>query len=161
MIIGIAFFIMVSFAGFTFGGQSGEKLQQDKGVRVLEYNGSEVKTTFAVDKKFIGRYQGHKTGYLLLNADGTGIYKYDVYGFRRGKCDGGEVHFIWGFVLDEKGEIVKFERPYGFSYPIIYMSTGNTSFQDCEKKSMVDYIMVRRDGTIAVSSSDDWLKVPD
>ncbi len=161
MIIGIAFFVLLSVIVLPAQGQDNQRMLQGDRVRVLVYNAAEVKTTFAVDAKFIGRYQGHKTGYLLLNADGTGIYKYDVYGFRKGKCNRGEVPFIWGFILDDKGEIVKFERPYGYSYPIIFVSRDGAGFQDCQKKSMVDYLMVRKDGSIAVSSSDDWVKMPE
>lgn len=139
-------------------GWLGDSLQQNMGKRYLNHNGSEVKTTFKVDDKFIGRYSGKKTGFLLLNADGTGVYKYDVYGFSKGDCKGGEVHFIWGFILDEKSEIVRFDRSYGYSYPIVYVSSGEAGFQDCTKKSLVDYLLVRRDGSIAVSSSDDWIK---
>ncbi len=157
MIRSIAFFIAAFVLAYT--NPCYKAMGQDAGERMLVHNGSEVKTTFAVDPKFIGRYKGSKEGFLLLNSDGTGVYKYDIYGFRKGKCKGGEVQFIWGFILDDKGKVLKFDRSYGYSYPVIYVSTGDTGFQDCEKKSMVDYLLVRKDGSIAVSSSDDWVKV--
>jgi len=150
----VVFIFFAQLSGLDVNG-----VDQSDNIRYLTHNGSEVKTSFKVDKKFIGRYKGKKRGFLLLNADGTGVYKYDVYGFSREDCNGGEVRFVWGFIIDEKESIVKFDRPYGFSYPVVFVSSGKTGFQDCKKKSMVDYLMVRKDGSIAVSSSDDWVRV--
>ena len=119
----------------------------------------EVKTTYQVDEKFYGVYTGRKNGHLKLNSDGTGAYLYDYQAFLPENCEKGEIPFDWGFILDEKGEIVKFERSYGYSYPIIYSCTGLNSFQGCTQTSLIDYLLVYKDGTITVSSSDDWHKV--
>ncbi len=126
--------------------------------RFLEYNGSLVKTTFAIDKKFLGRYQGRKKGFLQLNDDGSGIYQYD-YPKLSSDCSGEDITFRWGFIVDKNGEVVKFERPYGYSYPIIYNCFGENAFQGCTKKFMVDYVLEYDDGTITISSSDDWEKI--
>lgn len=130
----------------------------DSLIRALKHNHHAIKTTFNVDDKFYGKYSGKKSGYLLLNKDGTGIYKYDSYLFLPENCDEEEITFLWGFLTDENGEIVKFERDYGLSYPILYSCNGESSFQGCSKTSMIDYLLVHKDGTIAVSSSDDWEK---
>ena len=61
--------------------------------------------------------------------------------------------------IDENGEIVKFKRTYGYSYPIIYNCSGENAFQGCSKRSMVDYVLEYDDGTITISSSDDWIKI--
>ena len=127
-------------------------------IRMLTLNEKEVKTTFKVDKKFYGLYKGRKSGYLKLNEDGTGSYLYDYQAFLPDNCEEGEIPFEWGFVIDEKGEVVKFERSYGYSYPIIYSCSGINSFQGCRVTSMVDYILVYKNGNITVSSSDDWKK---
>lgn len=126
--------------------------------RLLEYNGSKVKTTFDIDEKFIGKYIGKKSGFLELKIGGIGVYQYDYPGITEG-CSGEHIEFTWGFIVDENDEIVKFERPYGFSYPIIYNCTGDNAFQGCTKRSMVDYILEYKDGSITISSSDDWEKV--
>lgn len=152
-VILLVFVVLVQLADWY----SNDVSQND--IRYLMHNGSRVKTTYKVDTDFIGRYTGKKEGFLLLDADGSGVYKYDIHGFARSDCKGGEVRFKWGFILDEEDSIVKFDRPYGFSYPVIFVSSGETGFQDCKKKSMVDYLLVRKDGTIAVSSSDDWVRV--
>ncbi|MCK5705059.1 MAG: hypothetical protein KAI29_28100, partial [Cyclobacteriaceae bacterium] len=57
------------------------------------------------------------------------------------------------------GEIVKFKRTYGYSYPIIYNCSGENAFQGCSKRTMVDYVLEYDDGTITISSSDDWIKI--
>lgn len=126
--------------------------------RVMVLNEKEVKTTFKVNEKFYGTYKGRKSGYLRLNADGTGVYRYDYQAFLPENCEPGEIPFEWGFVVDETGEVVRFERDYGFSYPIIYSCTGLNSFKGCRMTSMVDYLLVYKNGNITVSSSDDWKK---
>ena len=125
--------------------------------RHLEYNGAQVLTTYEIDGKFIGQYSGSKSGFLQLKGDGNGVYRYDYSGLSP-MCPGEAIEFKWGFILDESGEIVKMERSYGFSYPIIYNCSGENAFQGCTKRSMVDFILVYDDGTITISSSDDWVK---
>ena len=125
--------------------------------RQLEYNGSTVMTTFEIEGKFYGKYMGHKSGFLLLNSDGSGIYRYD-YPEMSPACYGENIEFIWGFIVDENGETVKFKRPYGFSYPIVYNCSGDNAFQGCTKRAMIDYVLEYDDGTITISSSDDWEK---
>lgn len=126
-------------------------------IRVLEYNGSRVQTTFNIDTRFLGRYAGSKEGYVLLNVDGSGVYKYDYEGLSP-DCEGEEIEFNWGFILDDNYEIVRFQRDYGYSYPIIYNCSGPNAFQGCTKRAMIDYLLEYSDGTITVSSSDDWTK---
>lgn len=126
--------------------------------RFLTHNEKKVETTFKVDKKFYGLYKGRKGGFLKLNEDGTGTYLYDYQAFLPEDCPGGEISFDWGFILDERGEIVRFARSYGYSYPIIYSCNSANSFQACRTTSMVDYLLVYKDGSITVSSSDDWEK---
>ena len=127
-------------------------------VRMIEYNGKEVKTTFDVDGKFIGTYEGRKTGSLVLNEDGTGQYTYDVFGFAPASCKKGAIELHWGFILEEHGEVVSFKREYGLSYPILLKSTGETQFQGCRTQVMLDFIMEYKDGKLGISSSDDWIK---
>jgi hypothetical protein len=136
---------------FSFQSGSNEK------TRVLEIDGAEITTTFAIDGKFIGKYTGSKNGYLLLDNNGNGSYRYDYLGITP-DCNEEIIDIKWGFILDENGEVVKFKRDYGYSYPIIYNCIGNNTFQGCTKPTMVDYILVYDDGTITVSSSDDWVK---
>lgn len=126
--------------------------------RIIEYNGKEVTTTYDVPEKFIGEYAGRKTGFLQLNADGTGIYKYDVFGFAPSSCKKGEIAIQWGFLIEEDGKIVSFDREYGKSYPILMKSTGETQFQGCRTPVMLDFIMEYKNGQLGVSSSDDWIK---
>ncbi|MCK5103557.1 MAG: hypothetical protein KAR17_12125 [Cyclobacteriaceae bacterium] len=126
--------------------------------RQLEYNGSTVMTTFEIEDKFYGKYKGRKSGFLLLNNDGSGIYRYD-YPEMSPECYGENIEFIWGFIVDDNGEIVKFKRTYGYSYPIIYNCSGENAFQGCSKRTMVDYVLEYDDGTITISSSDDWIKI--
>lgn len=142
-----AFFILAIF----ISGQSSE-------FRKLEFEGAQVNTTYQIDKKFYGKYQGSKKGFLQLNADGSGMYSYDYTGLTK-SCSGELIELSWGFVVDENKEVVRFERPYGYSYPIIYNCTGENAFQGCTKRFMVDYILEYKNGTITVSSSDDWKKV--
>ena len=126
--------------------------------RMLAHNEKQIKTTFEVEDKFFGTYKGRKGGFLKLNSDGTGSYKYDYQAFLPENCEGGEIDFNWGFIVDDSGELLRFERSYGYSYPILYSCIGANSFQGCTKTSLVDYILVYKDGTITVSSSDDWKK---
>jgi len=128
--------------------------------RQLSHNGSEVKTTFGIDQKFFGRYEGSKLGFLQLDEDGNGVYRYDYAGLGA-DCPSEDITFKWGFILDESNEIVKMKRSYGFSYPIIYNCSGENAFQGCTKRTMVDFILVYDDGTITISSSDDWVKAGD
>ena len=125
--------------------------------RIMKHNGSEVRTTINIDEKFLGIYQGAKEGFLELNYDGTGIYRYDYAGLTS-SCPGSLINIEWGFLLNQEGEIVRLERSYGYSYPIIYNASGENAFQDCSKTTMVDFILVYKDGTITISSSDDWVK---
>lgn len=127
------------------------------GVRKLEYNGKEISTTTNIEEKFIGRYKGHKSGFLVLQKDGSGIYRYDYPGMSP-DCQGDEIKFRWGFLIDDQGNIVKLKRDYGYSYPIIYNCSGDNAFQGCTKRDMVDFILEYNDGTITISSSDDWVK---
>ncbi len=133
------------------------QVQAEMNVRQLDYNGTRINTTYDIDEVFYGRYEGRKAGYLQLNKDGSGTYKYDYSGLSK-SCQGELIEFNWGFVLDENNEIIKAERPYGYSYPIVYNCSGDNSFRNCTEKIMVDYILVYKDGTITVSSSDDWKK---
>ncbi len=127
-------------------------------IRLIEYNGSSVKTTFEVDNKFIGEYTGRKKGYLKLNADGTGAYNYDVYGFSSENCDKEVIQVQWGFLVDDNGKLVSFAREYGRSYPILLQCVGKPKFQGCRTQVLLDFIMEYKDGKLGVSSSDDWIK---
>ncbi|QSE96953.1 hypothetical protein [Fulvivirga lutea] len=126
--------------------------------RIMEYNGSEVRTTFDVDSKFYGTYKGRKSGYLELKQDGTGIYHYDVFGFAPASCKKQPIQIEWGFLIDENDKVVQFTREYGMSYPILFKSTGETKFQGCQKEVLLDFIMEYKSGQLGVSSSDDWTK---
>lgn len=146
MKLSVFFLVSILFAG-----------QSDMN-RKLEFEGATVNTTFKIHEKFIGKYQGSKKGFLQLNADGSGIYNYD-YAVLSKSCNGELIELSWGFVVDDNNAIVRFERPYGYSYPIIYNCTGDNGFQGCTRRFMVDYILEYKDGTITISSSDDWKKV--
>jgi hypothetical protein len=148
--IAILFSLLSLNLGF-FGSFTGEK------DRIIIYYGEEVATTFAVPEEFLGIYEGRKTGYLKLNADGTGEYKYDIFGLAPASCERKPIQFQWGFILDDEGKIIKNKRDYGFSYPILMESTGSNSFQGCRKPVMKDFIL-RRGESLHVSSSDDWVK---
>ena len=126
--------------------------------RIINYNGKEVQVTYTVDKKFYGTYKGRKSGFLELNEDGSGQYKYDTFAFALPDCKPGPIPFIWGLVIDDKGNPVKFEREYGFSYPILYQTTSEKSFQGCRKKVFLDFIIEKKEGPLEISSSDDWRK---
>jgi hypothetical protein len=127
-------------------------------VRQLEYNGALVMTTFDIEHKFLGKYAGSKQGFLELSNDGSGMYQYDYSGLSP-DCPGDIIEFKWGFILDENGDILKFKRSYGYSYPIIYNCSGENAFQGCTKRAMIDYVLEYEDGTITISSSDDWIKI--
>ena len=129
----------------------------EPGNRLLEHNGSKVMTTYHVASKFIGKYTGSKGGFLVLNSDGTGTYRYDYNQLSKG-CPGIDIEITWGFIVDDKGAIVRFERPYGYSYPVIYNCTGDNAFRGCTARTMVDYLLEYNDGTLTVSSSSDWRK---
>lgn len=133
-------------------------IQNPQKERIMTLNGTEVKTTYQVESMFYGLYRGNKQGSLELLPDGTGTYRYDYSALMR-SCESAVIAIDWGFLLDESGQVVRFERPYGYSYPIIYNCTGANSFRNCTMTSMIDYIMVYKSGTINVSSSDDWKKV--
>ena len=130
---------------------------QNEKIRVIEYNGNQVKTTFDVESRFLGTYTGAKQGYLELSEDGTGKYRYDVFGFALPDCANADITFEWGFLIDADNQVVKFEREYGYSYPILYKSTSAVSFQGCRKKVMLDFI-IEQGETLSISSSDDWQK---
>lgn len=127
-------------------------------VKVIRYNGSDVKTTYSVPDQFYGLYKGPKTGYLELNADGTGKYNYDVFGFASQGCKKDVIDIEWGFLIDDKGKLVSFPREYGESFPILMKGISQTKFQGCRKEVLLDFIMVYKDGKIGVSSSDNWVK---
>lgn len=130
---------------------------QNSTERIINYDGREVKTTYEVEASFIGTYEGRKAGFLKLNADGTGEYKYDIFGFAPASCERKPISFLWGFILDKDGKVIKNERDYGFSYPILFQSTGSNSFQGCRTEVLKDYILIKGK-TLHVSSSDDWEK---
>ncbi|MEN8250102.1 MAG: hypothetical protein ABFS32_14310 [Bacteroidota bacterium] len=130
----------------------------DEKIRIINYSGTNYQTTYKVPDSFIGKYKGRRSGYLELRADGTGIYKYDIFGFAPPSCERKPIKFIWGFILDEDEEITKQKRDYGYSYPILMQSTGDNSFQGCRKVVMKDFILQRGE-ILHVSSSDDWEKV--
>ena len=131
--------------------------QQDKN-RIMEYNGSRVMTTYDVEERFLGKYSGRKSGFLELRSDGSGTYRYDIFGFALSGCKSGPIEFDWGFMVDEQGDILRFERDYGYSYPVLMKSlVENSSFQGCRKEIMLDFI-IEKDGKLNVSSSDDWSK---
>ena len=130
--------------------------QGDK-FRVIEYNGRKVKTTYRVEDRFMGTYKGRKTGFLELNSDGTGKYKYDVFAFTKPGCTDSPIEFEWGFLVDEGDSVVRFERDYGFSYPLLLKSVSETSFQGCRKTVMLDFI-IEQNKSLSISSSDDWEK---
>ncbi len=126
--------------------------------RTFVYNGSEVKTTYTAPEKFYGTYKGRKQGYLELKPDGTGIYHYDVFGFAPASCKRQPIAVEWGFLLNDKSEIVSFKREYGISYPLLLKSVSETKFQGCQTEILLDFIMEYKDGKLGVSSSDDWIK---
>ena len=126
--------------------------------KILVIDGQEVNVTHHVDSKFIGKYSGSKSGFLILSKDGSGVYMHDETGFLKKGCTPEGINFEWGFIVNEQGELLKFERPYGFSYPVVYKATGDIQFQGCSKPFLVDYILVKKNGVITISSSSDWVK---
>ena len=146
-VISIVFFAAQS----TFG-------QPKETPKIINYNGSDVATTINVDTKFTGRYEGRKSGYLVLNPDGTGEYKYDFFGFAPSDCHAGPIKLEWGFIKESPDSIVKLDKEYGNSYPILLKATGPTKFQGCTKEVMLDFIMEYKNGNLSISSSDDWGK---
>lgn len=130
----------------------------DSDIRIIEYNGSEVKTTYTANPKFYGQYKGRKGGFLQLNEDGSGVYKYDVFGFAPASCKKQPIDIEWGFLIDDNNEIVSFKREYGISYPILFKSVSETKFQGCQKEVMLDFVMEYKSGQLGISSSDDWTK---
>lgn len=125
--------------------------------RIIIYKGTKINTTFEVPAEFLGVYEGRKTGYLQLNPDGSGVYKYDIFGMAPPSCERKPIQLKWGFILNEDGKIIKNKRDYGFSYPILLESTGSNSFQGCRTPVMKDFILLRGEA-LHVSSSDDWQK---
>ena len=132
-------------------------IAQNSHERIINYDGRQVKTTFEVEARFIGTYEGRKAGFLKLNADGTGEYKYDIFGFAPASCERKPISFIWGFILDKEGNITKNKRDYGYSFPILLQSIGSNSFQGCRTEVLKDYILIKGK-SLHVSSSDDWEK---
>jgi hypothetical protein len=129
-------------------------------IRMLTVEEQPVATTYKVASRFLGIYRGRKSGFLELRADGSGFYRYDLQGLGKDGCQDGEIPIVWGFIVAEDGSVVRFERPYGYSYPIVYLSTSHKKFQGCSRSAMVDYLLEHRSGMIAVSSSDDWVRQP-
>ena len=126
-------------------------------VRTIAYEGKDYLTTYDVPEKFKGIYKGNGEGYLELMEDGTGLYHYDVF-FAPSECKKQPITLEWGFLLDEKNNVVFFNRKYGRSYPVLLKSTSSTSFQGCRQAVMLDFILDYTDGPLLVSSSDDWSK---
>ncbi|MEM9857003.1 MAG: hypothetical protein AAF843_06590 [Bacteroidota bacterium] len=127
-------------------------------IRFIDYNGKSVRTTFTAPEKFYGKYSGRKTGFLLLKKDGTGEYKYDIFGHAPADCQAQTIAIEWGFIVDESDQILSFKRDYGKSYPLLIKSVSTTTFQGCRKQVILDFIMEYKDGSLGVSSSDDWKK---
>ncbi len=125
--------------------------------RTIHYEGKDYLTTFEVPEKFKGIYKGSGEGYLELREDGTGTYHYDIF-FAPPECRKAPIPLEWGFLLDDDSRIVFFNRKYGKSYPILFKSTGDTSFQGCRQEVMLDFILEYDDGPLIISSSDDWVK---
>lgn len=125
--------------------------------RIINYRGEEYNTTINVTKNFIGTYKGRKSGYLVLNEDGTGTYKYDIFGLAPASCKRIPITLEWGFLVDSTNTVIKRKRSYGLSYPILLKSTSETTFQGCRTPVMMDYILDKK-GVLNVSSSDDWKK---
>ena len=68
-------------------------------IRSITYEGQQVKTTFGVPSAFIGEYKGRKSGYLVLNEDGSGVYRYDIFGFAPASCKNEPIAIEWGFIV--------------------------------------------------------------
>ena len=130
---------------------------QNESIEIFDIDGQKVRVTHIADEMFYGMYKGKKQGFLLLNRDGTGEYFYDEFGVIKAGCKKEKVMFKWGFLVDENNKIVRFEREYGYSYPIMYHCLESACFQGCQKSFMIDYILLKND-KLVVSSSDDWEK---
>jgi hypothetical protein len=126
-------------------------------IREIEYNGKTYPTIYGVEK-FNGKYAGDKAGFLELRPDGTGTYVYDIFGIAPADCIKGPISFEYGFLVDENNSPIKLERDYGWSYPVLFKVTGETAFQGCRTKVMLDFILEKKDGSLHVSSSDNWVK---
>jgi hypothetical protein len=127
-------------------------------IRDFWINGEKIRVTNEADEIFLGMYKGAKSGYLSLREDGTGEYKYDIFVVAGNECKEGIIQIEWGFPLDKDNKKVKFKKPYGYSYPIIFKCTGDVCFQGCSKEYIIDFILDKNDGKLHVSSSDDWKK---
>ncbi len=149
------FILIVDFGGFLnfFNAESKEYIKD------FWIDGEKVRVTCEADEMFLGLYQGAKKGYLSLKKDGTGEYKYDIFGVAKSECKEDVIRFEWGFPLDKNNKKVIFRKPYGYSYPIIFKCTGEVCFQGCSKQYIIDFILDKNDGKLHVSSSDDWKKV--
>jgi hypothetical protein len=146
--------LLILYAGYCVS------QDHDRRIKIINIDGKDVKVTSDADPQFYGKFTGAKGGYLLLKDDGTGEYLYDYFGFATASCKPGPIYFNWGFLVDKDNHIIRFQREYGYSYPVVYVSTGETSFQGCRKSTFLDYLLYLSDGTIEVSSSDDWKKIP-
>jgi len=130
----------------------------DTSIKIFRIENENIRVTCEVDEMFFGLYKGDKTGYLLLNRDGTGEYKYDIFGVAPVGCQEGIIKMEWGFPVDKDNNTVKFKKVYGYSYPVIFKCTGGICFQGCSKVYILDFILDKNDGRLHVSSSDDWEK---
>ena len=146
--------LIVEFVGFLHF----FNLEKKDNIKDFWINGEKVRVTNDADEMFLGMYKGQKSGYLSLKEDGTGEYKYDIFGIAEEGCKEGVIQLEWGFPLDKDNKKVRFKKPYGFSYPIIFKCTGDVCFQGCSKQYIIDFILDKNDGKLHVSSSDDWKK---
>ena len=152
----IYFFILISLIpGYPDKGVS----EVGRNIKIFRIDNREIRVTSEVDEIFYGLYKGKKSGYLLLNRDGTGEYKYDIFGIASPGCREGVITFDWGCPVDGNDNNVKFRKTYGFSYPVIFKCSGDICFQGCTREYIVDFILDKNDGKLLVSSSDDWEKV--
>jgi len=150
------YFILIVDLGGFLNFFSGESKEYNKDFWI---EGEKIRVTCEADEMFFGLYKGAKKGYLSLNKDGTGEYKYDIFGIAKNGCKEDVIRFEWGFPLDKNNKKVMFKKPYGYSYPIIFKCTGDVCFQGCSKQYIIDFILDKNDGKLHVSSSDDWEKV--
>ena len=130
----------------------------DSATRKFKIDNEEITVTHDVNDMFYGLYQGDKTGYLRLNRDGTGEYKYDIFGVTPSFCKEGIISFEWGVPVNKENTTVKFKKHYGYSYPVIFKCSGEICFQGCSKVYLLDFILDKGDGKLHISSSDDWKK---
>ncbi|BDD08932.1 hypothetical protein FUAX_13640 [Fulvitalea axinellae] len=143
-ILSLALGLGIAFASY---GQSAQKEGE------IVYEGKKISTVAPNSTRFLGKYKGKKSGFLQLNADGSGKFKYD---FVVGKnCSSEAFDIEWGFIKGDDGKPVKFKREYGHSYPIFYVSKSGKQFKGCREEVFLDWLLVKKDG-IHVSSSDDW-----